>query len=281
MISIVLLAACSHQQPAPIEEHSASGIKRQLSSDGNYYVRTGDTLYSIAFNFDVDPRDVAQWNEIPSPFVIYPGQQIRMTAPASYQRNNGSSAVQISTVKSPGQTTTRAAGSNSRSSTQPSTAAIAPKTATPKAGGPSTTSSASKTAPPKKAVTSNSADPSNWKWPTSGRVLRGYVAGNPARNGLDISGKEGQAITASAVGEVVYSGNGLIGYGELIIIKHSEKMLSAYAHNKVRLVKEGEQVTSGQKIAEMGRNPAGDQLLHFEIRARGKPVNPLTYLPKR
>jgi len=276
-----LLAACGHHQPAPIEEYSASGIKRQLSADGNYYVRTGDTLYAIAFNFNVDPRDVAEWNEIPSPFVIYPGQKIQLTAPASYQRNNGSSAVQISTIKSPGQTTTRAAGSNSRSSTQPSTPTTAQKTAAPKAGTPSTKSSAAKTVPPKKAVTTNSADPSSWKWPTSGRVLRGYVAANPARNGLDISGKEGQAITATASGQVVYSGNGLIGYGELIIIKHSEKMLSAYAHNKVRLVKEGDQVTSGQKIAEMGRNPSGDQLLHFEIRARGKPVNPLTYLPKR
>ena len=94
-------------------------------------------------------------------------------------------------------------------------------------------------------------------------------------------GKEGQAITASSGGQVVYSGNGLIGYGELIIIKHSEKMLSAYAHNKVRLVKEGDQVSSGQKIAEMGRNPGNEQLLHFEIRVRGKPVNPLTYLPRK
>jgi lipoprotein NlpD len=112
-------------------------------------------------------------------------------------------------------------------------------------------------------------------------VLRGYVAGNPARNGLDIAGMEGQAITASAGGQVVYSGSGLIGYGELIIIKHSEKMLSAYAHNKVRIVKEGEQVSAGQKIAEMGRNSSDEEILHFEIRVHGKPVNPLTYLPSK
>ena len=107
------------------------------------------------------------------------------------------------------------------------------------------------------------------------------MAGNPARNGLDIAGQEGQAVNASSGGLVVYSGNGLIGYGELIIIKHSEKMLSAYAHNKVRLVNEGEQVSSGQKIAEMGRNTSDEQLLHFEIRSQGKPVNPLIYLPKK
>jgi lipoprotein NlpD len=112
-------------------------------------------------------------------------------------------------------------------------------------------------------------------------VIRGFVAGDPARNGLDIAGKEGQAINATSAGQVVYSGNGLIGYGELIIVKHSEKMLSAYAHNRVRLVKEGDQVWAGQKIAEMGRNSSDEQVLHFEIRALGKPVNPLTYLPNR
>ena len=111
--------------------------------------------------------------------------------------------------------------------------------------------------------------------------MSNFDAGNPARNGLNIAGKEGQAITAAAAGQVVYSGNGLIGYGELIIVKHSEKMLSAYAHNKVRLVKEGDQVSSGQKIAEMGRNSSGDQILHFEIRASGKPVNPKTFLPAK
>jgi lipoprotein NlpD len=276
-ICLVLLAGCGHHQPAPIEEHSASGIKRQISSDGSYYVRTGDTLYAIAFNFHVDPRDVAQWNGISSPYVIYPGQQIVLSAPRSYQRSSGSSAVQISTVKSPGQTTTRTVSSPAQSSGQATKQAAAPvKTSpSPKAGSTNKTTTASKSAE------SNTADPKSWKWPANGRVLRGYVAGDPARNGLDIAGKEGQAITATAAGQVVYSGNGLIGYGELIIIKHSEKMLSAYAHNKVRLVKEGEQISSGQKIAEMGRNPAGDQLLHFEIRARGKPVNPLTYLPKK
>jgi len=134
---------------------------------------------------------------------------------------------------------------------------------------------------PKPAATQSHADPISWAWPTSGRVLRGFVAGDPARNGVDIAGNEGQAIQATAAGTVVYSGNGLIGYGELIIIKHSDNMLSAYAHNKVRLAKEGQQVAAGEKIAEMGRNDRNEQLLHFEIRTRGKPVNPLTYLPRQ
>lgn len=134
---------------------------------------------------------------------------------------------------------------------------------------------------PKPVTPQSNADPSSWRWPTTGRVLRGFVAGDPARNGLDIAGSEGQAIEASAAGTVAYSGNGLIGYGELIIVKHSDNMLSAYAHNKVRLVAEGQQVAAGEKIAEMGRNDRNEQLLHFEIRVLGKPVNPLTYLPSQ
>jgi len=112
-------------------------------------------------------------------------------------------------------------------------------------------------------------------------VTAGYIAGNPARNGLHISGREGQNIRAAAAGTVVYSGNGLIGYGELIIIKHSDKYLSAYAYNRRRLVAEGEQVKTGQKIGEMGRNGSNEVLLHFEIRVNGKPVNPQQYLPRR
>ena len=268
-VILLMLTACGHHQPAPIEEHSASGIKRQISSDGNYYVRAGDSLYAIAFNFNADPRELAQWNGITSPYIIYPGQKILLSAPASYRRDGGSSAVQISTVKSPGQTSTRAITRPAETTTQATTQKPVPVKTSP----PPATDSTSKA--------STSADPKSWKWPTNGPVLRAYVAGDPARNGLDIAGKEGQAVTATAAGQVVYSGNGLIGYGELIIIKHSENMLSAYAHNKVRLVNEGEQVSGGQKIAEMGRNPSGDQLLHFEIRARGKPVNPLNYLPKK
>jgi lipoprotein NlpD len=115
----------------------------------------------------------------------------------------------------------------------------------------------------------------------NGRILRGFLSNDPARNGLDIAGKDGQEIKASAAGTVVYSGNGLIGYGELIIIKHSEVMLSAYAHNRVRLVSEGTSVKQGQKIAELGRNDKNEPILHFEIRVSGRPVDPRKYLPKK
>jgi lipoprotein NlpD len=118
-------------------------------------------------------------------------------------------------------------------------------------------------------------------WPTDGRILRGFLVNDPARNGLDIAGREGQEIKASAGGTVVYSGNGLIGFGELIIIKHNDRMLSAYAHNRRRIVAEGEEVKQGQKIAELGRNDRNEQILHFEIRVNGRPVDPRKYLPVR
>ena len=112
-------------------------------------------------------------------------------------------------------------------------------------------------------------------------MLRTFKAGDPSRNGLDIADQSGAPVKATAAGDVVYSGNGLIGYGELVIIKHSDRMLSAYAHNQRRLVAEGERVSQGQVIAEVGSNDRGENLLHFEIRRDGKPVDPRQYLPPR
>jgi lipoprotein NlpD len=214
--------------------------------------------------------DVARKNGISSPYTIYPGQKIQLKPATGSQTRETSSGVKISTIKTPG-----AAQTKTVASPKPSSSNKAPPAKT----APATASAGSSKAAP--STTPKTADPKSWKWPTEGRVIRGFVAGDPARNGLDIAGKVGQAINASSAGQVVYSGNGLIGYGELIIVKHSEKMLSAYAHNRVRLVKEGDQVWAGQKIAEMGRNSRDEQLLHFEIRSSGKPVNPLNYLPKK
>jgi lipoprotein NlpD len=270
---LVLVMGCSYHPPAPIEEHSAGIVKRQLNSDGSYYVRSGDTLYAIAFGYDLDPKEVASWNGISSPYVIYPGQKLQLGKPSGSRNNPGSDAVKISTIKPPAKTSTRAV-------TKPAPAE--PKTTPPKTS--EQVAAASKTTGTTTIVKTPadiSADPKNWKWPTKGQVRRGYAAGDPARNGLDIVGKEGQPVIASAAGQVVYSGNGLIGYGELIIIKHSERMLSAYAHNKVRIAHEGDRVSAGQKIAEMGRSSGDEQILHFEIRVQGRPVNPLNYLPKK
>jgi len=120
----------------------------------------------------------------------------------------------------------------------------------------------------------------HWRWPGEGKVVGTFVAGDQTKQGIDIAGKAGDPVQAAADGEVVYSGNGLLGYGELIIVKHNASFLSAYGHNRARLVKEGDKVKAGQQIAELGSGGARDEL-HFEIRKNGKPVNPLDYLPVR
>lgn len=121
----------------------------------------------------------------------------------------------------------------------------------------------------------------NWRWPTRGEVIRNYRADDLSRQGIGIAGTSGQAVVAAADGQVVYSGSGLRGYGELIIIKHSAEYLSAYGHNRRRLVNEGEQVRAGQAIAELGRTGADRDMLHFEIRRGGSPVDPAGFLPRR
>jgi lipoprotein NlpD len=118
-----------------------------------------------------------------------------------------------------------------------------------------------------------------WRWPTVGSVVGRYVSGDQTRQGVDIAGKAGQRVDAAADGVVVYSGAGLVGYGELVIVKHNDEWLSAYAHNRRRLVAEGTRVRAGDAIAEMGRSGAIRDMLHFEIRRNGKPVDPLQLLP--
>jgi lipoprotein NlpD len=218
-------------------------------------VRKGDTLFTIAFRHDLDHRDLAGWNGIKSPYVIYPDQLLRLT-PAS------------------GLAAGRRRGTAGK---KPAAAA------SPVPGKPSSTPSAAGSSKPadiqKPAL--KTGDPVAWIWPVEGRLLRGFMANDPSRNGLDIAGRDGQSVRATAAGIVVYSGNGLIGFGELIIIKHSERMLSAYAHNRVRLVQEGARVEAGQKVAEVGRNDRNEPILHFEIRVNGRPVDPRQYLPAR
>jgi lipoprotein NlpD len=274
---LALLTACSYHPPAPIEEHSSTMVKRQLSSDGTYYVRKGDTLYAIAFSYGLDFREVAEWNNIPSPYTIYPGQELKLVSPGRQGKGRTTPGVQTKAVKTPGPITT---ADVENQPSPPAANTVSAKTAPVTSPADPTGEKKTRTVPAP-VKTGTTAEPNRWQWPARGRLLRTYVAGNPARNGLDIAGKEGQAIKATAGGQVVYSGNGLIGYGELIIIKHSDKMLSAYAHNKVRLVSENDRVEAGQKIAEMGRNSSNEEVLHFEIRVNGKPVNPLTYLPRQ
>lgn len=132
----------------------------------------------------------------------------------------------------------------------------------------------------KKTVAKKTAGPVNWAWPTRGKIVGYFSAKEPGKNGVDIAGRVGQSINAAASGRVVYSGSGLRGYGNLIIIKHNETYFSAYAHNRKIYVKENQKVKLGQKIADMGNTGANKVMLHFEIRRNGRPINPLRYLPK-
>ncbi len=157
--------------------------------------------------------------------------------------------------------------------------AIAPIVPPAAVGTPSPTIAAVKPTAASADIESARASASGWIWPTPGRVVVTYAGGDPTRQGIDIAGTLGQPVRVARDGEVVYSGAGLIGYGELIIVKHSPELLSAYGHNRVRLVKEGEKLKAGQKIAEMGKNAANRVLLHFEVRKGGKPIDPLPLLP--
>jgi lipoprotein NlpD len=285
ILLLILVSACRSSRDS-WDQPASRNSDYQVTKEGHYRVRKGDSLHAIAFNLGLDWRDIASWNHIASPYIIYPDQQLRLSPPKlassstttksktksgsppsepppvanSRQDNNRQTTASTSGLKTPQATTTQALPASKPQASKPS---------------------ASKSPEVRSSTSAAGRDPSSWLWPTNGRIISNFKANDPARNGIEIGGKEGQAIKAAAAGEVVYSGNGLIGYGELIIIKHSDRMLSAYAHNRKRLVSEGQQVKAGGQIAEMGRNDRNQALLHFEIRVNGTPGNPLDYLPKR
>jgi len=216
---------------------------------GWYTVKRSDTLYSIAWRYGLDYKQLASWNKIDVNSPIHPGQRLRLLKP----RNQTTAAA--STQKSNSQTTAKS------------------KTTTK-------TTAKTKTTTTRKNDQSSRRDPAKWIWPTQGKPLNTFLASKLDRRGIDIAGKAGQPVRAVAAGKVVYSGNGLAGYGNLIIIKHSDTYLSAYAYCQERLVEEGKSVKSGKVIAKMGRRDSIAKL-HFEIRRNGKPVDPMKYLPNQ
>ena len=239
----VVLAACGSSQVYRSGSASKPPRVSTPKPGASAVVQKGDTLYGIAFRNGIDVRDLAAWNRIGPPYTIYPGQRLNL-----YPKSGGTVA---STPTRP--TTTKP---------------TAPRPATP------TTSPRPATPPP-------AASPIAWTWPASGNILNGYVDGEPTKQGIDIAGNGGDPVRPAGDGVVVYSGAGLVGYGELIIVKHNDAWLSAYGHNRSRLVNEGQIVKGGQQIAELGRTGAAREMLHFEIRYNGKPVDPQAYLPKR
>lgn len=217
---------------------------------GAHIVQPGETLYNIAWRYGRDYKELASANNIRSPYVLSVGQRINLEVDKSAYRSRSTSTAQSTSSK--------------RNVTERKSSPV----------------SSNKSTNNKKSNRSNDI---RWEWPHVGLILAKYSVNARNRDinkGVDIGGIEGDEIRAAASGEVVYAGNGLLGYGNLIIINHSDRYLSAYGHNKVILVKEGEQVRLGQRIATMGRK-GQKPLLHFEIRKDGQPVNPEEYLPHR
>ena len=275
---VLVLAGCATTSPAPVEDRSLGGHQRSprngsMAADAAVYrVRRGDTLYSIAFRNGLDYRELARSNRIDAPFTIYPGQEIRLDGrpPMRPETASAPRPVTPTAAVAPKPVAPAVLAANTSKPTRPSASPAKPADSGPPVEAPRTS-----------AADSNAASSMAWRWPAEGPLVASFVSGDQTRQGINIAGKSGDPVRATADGEVVYSGNGLIGYGELIIVKHNSTLLSAYGHNRRRLVKEGDTVKSGQQIAEMGSSSATRDMLHFEIRRSGKPVDPLGFLPRR
>jgi lipoprotein NlpD len=247
ILTIVLLldffVGCSGtMHRAPIDDLVQPPSRRITT----HVVAKGETLYSIAWRYNLDTRVLARANRVPEPYTIHPGQRLELDSDFNPPLEQPAAPVK-----------TASAIPISRRSNNRSTASVLPN---------STTTA--------KSVL-------NWQWPVTGTILAGFAGERALNKGIDIGAKKGEPVVAAESGTVVYAGNGLHGYGNLLIIKHNQNYLSAYAHNSQLLVTEGEAVKSGQRIAEVGSSGTNRDKLHFEIRHDGKPVDPLRYLPSR
>lgn len=268
-MTVLLLTACGYgwkEETAaypPSQPVAGTVVQGRAATSGEYVVQPGDTLFAIGFRNQIDYHDLASWNGIGRDYLIRPGQVLRLTPPA------GTDGVLARPLPEPA----------------PIIAAPRPVPIAPTLPGPVTQPPVALPAvpvlsvPPIARPLPQGPSALRWQWPTNGDVIKTYnmAAGS---KGIDITGQLGQPVQAVAGGKVVYSGSALKGYGELIIVKHDETYLSAYGHNRRRLVKEGDEVRPGQTIAELGVGPEQKPILHFEIRENGKPVDPLGFLPK-
>jgi lipoprotein NlpD len=243
-----------HAQASQAKSNATAPATSRPAGTGEYTVRSGDTLYSIAFRNQLDYHDLARWNGIGAGYRIMPGQVLRLKPGAGAPGAKPAAPRQSETVVA----------------ASPAVPPAAPAT-------PQATVPAVPVAPASEPAIEGGFE---WLWPTTGTIVKTYAPQNGFK-GLDFGGNLGQPVFAAAPGRVVYSGNALKGYGELIIIKHNETYLSAYSYNRRRNVSEGDVVTAGQPIGELGLGPESKPFLHFEIRERGQPVDPMRFLPKR
>ncbi len=265
LAGLILLASCAAPRgPATVGE-LAQPPSRELRL---HIVSPQETLYSIAFRYEKDMRELARINGIAPPYLIYPGQRIYLLAEAAPAPRS----VAASTGSSPAQPAPR-----QQPAPSPSQGGAAASGSAPADTAPTRTLEQSQ----RVASAVLPTQVSNWAWPNQGRVVQAFGRGDPPSRGISIGGTAGDPVSAAAAGVVVYSGAGLRGYGNLLIVKHSELFLSAYAHNSELLVREGDSVRQGQVIARMGTNPEGRAALYFEIREDGNPVDPIRFLPRR
>lgn len=306
LVLCLLVTGCeSTPYRAPVVDSAtveAESAKPEVSvrRPDTYIIKKGDTLYSIALSHGIDQKSLAEWNDITDPGAIHVGQQLYLSSPSLLAQPSlfpirettlPSRAVTTPVIVSPigakPQPNTDKLKTEPRAFKLPySDQAVAqlkglpgaPPLVAPVKADPMTEKNTGTEINPIPPVAEelNDGDRVDWIWPTRGKILGVF---SESSKGIDISGTAGQAVTASANGKVVYSGAGLRGYGKLIIIKHNNTYLSAYAHNSKILVKEGQTVVKGEKIAEMGNSDASLVKLHFEIRKNGKPVDPLKHLP--
>ncbi len=283
LCTVAVLAGCAQapHRPAPVEERRSSSSSRPAAAPstapstastpalagadnagkpGYYTVRPGDTLIKIGLDQGQNWRDLVRWNNLDNPNVIEKGQVLRVAPPP------GEETVVVRPVARNNATLPAPPGQ------QPAQQSPQPPSQPPSqpAGSPSPTGSAP-------AAAEAAEESLNFMWPSTGQVLASFD--EPKNKGIDLAGKAGDAVMAAADGRVVYAGSGLRGYGNLVIIKHNNVFLTAYAHNQSLLVKEDQAVKRGQKIAEMGSTDTDQVKLHFEIRRQGKPVDPARYLP--
>jgi lipoprotein NlpD len=249
LIIFCLMSSCTSNRGAKVDERSG-----RLTPKGKVHtVSIGETLFSIAWRYGVDLKKLAEFNAIKPPYTIYPSQKIRVDLRTGNGQNintgNTNSAVKNSQGKG-GVSGNYRSGKGSSISSK------------------STNNTALQSAP-------------KWQWPSSGKLIALFQGDTGLNKGIDLGGKLGEPVLAAASGRVVYAGSGLSGYGNLLIIKHNETFLSAYAHNDEISVKEGDFVKAGQRIADMGSSGTDRVKLHFEIRSEGSPVDPLKFLPKR
>ena len=270
-----VLGGCGGGAVAPVVD--ASGRASSGATPSVHSVRRGESVYAVAWRYGLDPQRVIAANKLKSPYVVYPGQRLRLTGarplaqPAAPKASKSDGSARTSAIESPPAPVRRQ-----------SAPAPVPQ---PKRSKPAASGAAKPVAPtPEKPAAGSTSKPPRstrltWRWPSAGRLIRRF--GSRGSKGIEIAGKKNQPVIAAADGKVVYSGSGLIGYGNLIIVKHDDQYLSAYAHNEVVTVGEGDEVRAGQRIASMGSSGTDAVKLHFEIRQGGKPVDPLAYLPRR